>query len=382
MNLWRSLAAVGVLAVAAGPALAQVKVGIIVSATGPAASLGIPQQNTVPLLPATLGGLKAQYILLDDASDTTTAVKDAKKLVAEDQVDVIVGPSTTPNALAIIDTAAEAQTPVISLAAANSIIAPMDAKKAWIFKTPQNDSLMAAAVVEDMARHSVHTIGLIALTDSYGQSWVAETTKQCAAHQIKIVASESYQATDTSTTGQVLRVVAAKPDAVLVASRGTPAVLPQKQLRERGFSGLIYQTHGVANNDYLRVGGKDVDGTILPAGPVLVAAQLPDSHPSKAVALQYTRAYEEAHGPGSTTTFGAHLYDASLWLDRAVAQAAKSAQPGTPAFRAALRTALENVHDLVITQGVLNVTPTDHNGMDARARVMVTVENGKWTLVH
>ena len=362
------------------PASAQIKVGIIVSATGPAASLGIPQQNTVALLPREMGGKKVEYILLDDASDTTTAVKDVRKLTAEDHVDVIIGSSVTPNALAMTDPAAESQTPVISLAASIAIITPMDPKKAWVFKTPQNDALMAGAVVDHMLAHNVHSVAFIALTDSYGQSWINEVTKLCDQNGIKVLANESYQPTDSSTTGQVLRVIAAHPEAVLIASRGTPAVLPQKQLREQGYTGPIYQTHGVANNDYLRVGGRDVEGTILPAGPVLVAGQLPDSQPSKKEALAYTRAYEAAYGPGSTTTFGAHLWDASLLLARAIPEALKTAQPGTVEFRRALRDALENTHNLVISQGVMNMTNLDHNGMDARARVMVVVENGKWKL--
>jgi branched-chain amino acid transport system substrate-binding protein len=379
-TLIRTLIAAGLALCAVAPVHAQIKVGIVVSATGPAASLGIPQQNTVALLPKEMGGKKVQYILLDDASDTTTAVKDVRKLMSEDKVDILIGTSTTPNALAITDAAVEGETPVISLAAAISVISPMDAKKTWIFKAPQNDSLMAGAIVEHMVAHNVHSIAFIALTDSYGQSWVTEATRLAGAAGIKVLANESYQPTDSSTTGQVLRVIASHPEAVLVASRGTPAVLPQRQLREQGFTGTIYQTHGVANNDYLRVGGKDVEGTILPAGPVLVASQLPDSQPSKKEALAYTRAYEAAYGPGSTTTFGAHLWDASLLLARAVPEALKMAQPGTVEFRHALRDALENTHDLVITQGVMSMTKTDHNGMDTRARVMVVVENGKWKL--
>ncbi|MGA2550709.1 MAG: ABC transporter substrate-binding protein [Burkholderiaceae bacterium] len=363
------------------PAWGQIKVGVVVSATGPAASLGIPQQNTVALLPKEMGGKKVEYILLDDASDTTTAVKDVRKLISEDRVDVIIGSSVTPNALAMTDPAAEGETPVISLAASIAIITPMDAKKAWVFKTPQNDALMASAVVDHMVAHNVHTVAFIALTDSYGQSWITETTKLCNQNNIKILANESYQPTDPSTIGQVLKVIAAKPDAVLIASRGTPAVLPQKQLRERGYTGPIYQTHGVANNDYLRVGGRDVEGTILPAGPVLVASQLPDSHPSKQQALGYQKAYEAAYGANSTTTFGAHLWDASLLLERAVPLALKAGEPGTPAFRHALRDALEGVQGLVISQGVMNLSKSDHNGMDQRARVMVTVENGKWKLL-
>ena len=360
---------------------AQVKVGVIVSATGPAASLGIPQQNTVALMPKEIAGKTVEYIVLDDASDTTTAVKDMHKLIDEDHVDLVIGPSVTPNALALTDLAAESGTPVISMAASVAIVAPMDAKKSWIFKTPQNDSLMASAVVQHMATHGVKTVAFMALTDSYGQSWITETTKLCDKAGIKVVASETYQPTDTSATGQVLRIVEAHPDAVLIASRGTPAVMPQKALKERGYTGTIYQTHGVANNDFLRVGGRDVDGSIVPVGPVLVASQLPDSNPIKKVALEYVHAYEAKYGAGSVATFGAHAWDANLMLQRALPDALKAATPGTPQFRHALRDSLENVHDLVISQGVMNISKTDHAGLDERARVLVTIEQGKWKLI-
>ena len=369
------------LLVAAGAVSAQVKVGIIVSATGPAASLGIPQQNTASLLPKEVAGKKISYIVLDDASDTTTAVKDMHKLIDEEHVDIVIGPSTTPNALAVTDLAAESGTPVISMAASIAVISPMDNKKSWIFKTPQNDALMAGAIVAHMAAHGVKTIAFVALTDSYGQSWVNETTKLATANNIKVVASETYQPTDASVTGQVLRVVEARPDAVLIASRGTPAVTPQKALRERGYAGVIYQTHGVANNDFLRVGGSDVNGTIVPVGPVLIATQLPDSNPIKKVALEYVRTYEGAYGAGSTTTFGAHCWDADLLFQRALPDALKAATPGTPQFRKALRDSLESVSDLIISQGVMNITKTDHSGLDERARVMVTVDQGKWKLI-
>ena len=359
---------------------AQVKVGIVVSATGPAASLGIPQKNTAALLPKEMSGQKMEYIVLDDASDSTTAVKDIRKLIDEEHVDVVIGPSTTPNAIAMTDAAVESETPVISMAAAAALILPMDARKRWIFKTPQNDALMAGAVVDSMAEHKAHAIAIIALSDSYGQNWVNEMQKLIGAKDIRLVATESYQPTDASVTGQVLRVLAAKPDAILIASRGTPAVLPAKALKERGYTGPIYQTHGVANNDFLRLGGKDVEGSIVPVGPVLVATQLPDSDPSKKLALEYTRLYEAAYGPGSVATFGAHLWDAGLLLQAALPGALAKGRPGTKEFRVALRDSLENVRNLTITQGVMTMTPTDHSGLDQRSRVMVTVEDGKWKL--
>ncbi len=376
------LAGIAVVAfLASADARADLKVGIVVAATGPAASLGIPQKNTAALLPKEMAGQKVEYIVLDDASDTTTAVRDIKKLIDEEHVDVVIGPSTTPNAIAMTDPAVDAETPVISLAAAAALITPMDAKKRWIFKTPQNDSLMAGAVVDHMAAQKVGTVGIIALSDSYGQNWVNEMTRLAAEKHRGMVANGASQPPDARVTGQVLRVVAAKPDAILIASRGTPAVLPAKALKERGYKGAIYQTHGVANNDFLRVGGKDVDGSIVPVGPVLVASQLPDSNSSKKLALEYTRLYEQAYGPGSVATFGAHLWDASLLLQAALPGALAKAKPGTKEFRVALRDSIENVKNLTITQGVMNMTAADHSGLDQRSRVMVVVEDGKWKLM-
>ncbi len=365
----------------ASAAQAQVKVGIVVAATGPAASLGIPQKQTASLLPKEMAGQKIEYVVLDDGSDSTLAVKDIKKLIDEEHVDVVIGPSTTPNAIAMTDSAAESETPVISMAAAAALIMPMDARKRWVFKTPQNDALMAGAVVDHMAEHKVATIAIIALTDSYGQNWISEMQKLIGDKNIRLVATESYQPTDASVTGQVLRVLSTRPDAILIASRGTPAVLPAKALKERGYTGPVYQTHGVANNDFLRLGGKDVDGSIVPVGPVLVASQLPDSNPSKKLALDYTRLYEAAYGPGSVATFGAHLWDAGLLLQAALPGALAKARPGTKEFRVALRDSIENVRNLTITQGVMSMSPTDHSGLDQRSRVMVTVEDGKWKLM-
>jgi branched-chain amino acid transport system substrate-binding protein len=361
---------------------ADVNVGFSVAATGPAASLGIPTRNTVALLPTTIGGLKVNYIGLDDATDSTTAVKNARKFTTENNVDVIVGSNTTPSSLAMIDVAYETGTPLISMAGNARVVEPMDEKRHWVFKTPQNDSLMAQGIIEHMAANGVKTAAFIGFADAYGEGWFAEFQKAAQGRGIHIVANERYQRADTSVTGQVLKVLSLKPDAVLVGAAGTPAALPQKTLVERGYKGRIYQTHGVSNPDFLRVGGKDVEGAILPAGPVLVAAQLPDSHPCKKPALEYLKKYEAANGPGSVSAFGAHGWDAGLLLQAAIPVALKKAQPGTKEFRAALRDALENsIHELAATHGVFNMTPKDHGGFDQRARVMVQVKNGSWQLI-
>ena len=357
---------------------ADVNVGVTVSSTGPAASLGIPERNTIALLPKTIGGQKINYIVLDDASDTTGAVTNTRKLITEHKVDVVVGSSTTPNSLAMIDVVSEAQTPMITLGASAAIIEPQDAKKRWVFKTPQNDIMMALAIAEHMAGNGVKTVGFIGFADAYGEGWYRETVKALEIKKIQLVGNERFSRTDTAVTGQVLKLMGAKPDAVLIAGSGTPAALPQKTLKERGYAGKIYQTHGVANNDFLRVGGKDVEGTLLPAGPVLVADQLPASNPVRKSALEYIAAYEAANGKGSTSTFGGHSWDAGKLLQAAIPVALKSGQPGTPQFRNALRDALEGVKDVAGAHGIFNMSSKDHLGLDQRGRVMVKIENGTW----
>lgn len=359
-------------------AWADVNVGVTVSATGPAASLGIPERNTIALMPREIAGQKINYIVLDDASDTTAAVTNTRKLISENKVDIVLGSTTTPNSLAMIDAVTESKTPMISMAASASIVEPVDAKKRWVFKTPQNDIMMALAIAEHMAASGVKTAAYIGFSDAYGEGWAREFSKALELKKIQLIANERFSRTDTSVTGQVLKIMGAKPDAVLVGGSGTPAALPQKALKERGYAGKYYQTHGVANADFLRVGGKDVEGTLLPAGPVLVAAQLPASNPVRKSALEYIDAYEKAHGKGSVSTFGGHAWDAGLLLKAAVPVALNKAQPGTPEFRAALRDALEGTKNVAGAHGVFNMSPTDHLGLDQRARVMVKIENGTW----
>ncbi|GAA5500331.1 hypothetical protein Dxin01_00051 [Deinococcus xinjiangensis] len=369
-----------VLALSAS-ALADVRVGVIVSSTGSAASLGIPEKNTVALLPQTIAGQKVIYTILDDGSDTTTAVTNARKLVQDGKVDLIIGTTTTPASIAMIDVASESKTPMISLAASEAIIKPVDAKRSWVFKTPQTDAIMAAAIVQHMAANGVKTVGYIGFNDAYGEGWYNELKKNADAKGIKIIANERYGRSDTSVTGQILKISAAKPDAVLIGASGVPAVLPQKSLNERGYKGKIYQTHGVANADFLRVGGKDVEGAILPAGPVLVADQLPATNPNKKVGLNYMSLYEGKYGKDSVSTFGAHMWDAGLLMQKAIPQALKKAKAGTPEFRAALRDSLEGIKNVIGAHGIFNLSASDHLGLDARSRVMVQVVNGTWKLI-
>jgi branched-chain amino acid transport system substrate-binding protein len=362
---------------AAGAALADITVGVSLSATGPAASLGIPEKNTFALLPGTIAGEKVKWVVLDDATDTSTAVKNARKFVTEDKADVLIAATATPTSMAILEVAFETKTPQIAMAP----VPPSGEKSAWIFSTPQNFGLMATAIVGHMAANGVKTVGFIGYADAYGDIWLKAMQGATEAKGIKLTVVERYQRADTSVSGQALKIMSGNPDAVFVAGSGTPAVLPQATLVERGYKGRFYQSHGIANRDFLRVGGKNVEGTIFPVGPMLLAEQLPDSHPSKKPALDYIKLYEGAHGPNSRSTFGAHAYDAYLLLTRAVPEAMKKAKPGTAEFRAALRDALENVKELPAAHGVFSMSPTNHNGFDARAAIMATVANGDWKLL-
>ena len=374
-------ALIAAAALIAPPARAEVKIGVIVSATGPAASVGITQQRAVSILPPKLGGQDVRYILLDDASDTSTTVTNARKLITEEGVDAIIGPSLTPNSLALLDVVSESKTPMISLAGSASIVEPPLDKRRWVFKTPQSDAQMASIVLEHMKRKNIRTIGLIGFSDAYGEGWIKVMTALAEGAGFKVVGSERYQRTDNSVLGQILKITAQNPDAVFIAASGTPAALPQRTLVERGFKGLVYQTHGVANNDFLRVGGKALEATFVPAGPVLVAEQLPDDHPAKAAGLDFVKRYEAIPRAGARSTFAAYLWDAQLILNRAIAVASDIAKPGTEEFRVALRDALENVKDVAGPNGVYNMSPSDHLGLDGRSRVMTQIVNGGWRLV-
>lgn len=365
------------LAIFLSSAQADINVGVTLSATGPAASLGIPEKNTIALMPTSVAGHKINYFVLDDATDPTSAVKNVNKLVSESRVDVVIGSTTVPTTLAVVALANDSATPLITMAP----VEPTADKLAWVFMTPQTNALMAEVLIDHMVKNGVKSLGYIGFADPYGEGWWNEISRLAKDKKIKIVASERYQRADTSVTGQVLKIVVAKPDAVLIGASGTPAVLPQATLTERGYQGKIYQTHAVANKDFLRVGGKTVEGAILPTGPIIVAEQLPDSHPSKAVALSYIEQYEAVHGSGSSSAFGGYAWDAGLLMQHAVTEALKTAQPGTAEFRKAVREALENTQNLAGTHGVYNKTAKDHTGLDQRAVVMVKIENGAWKLM-
>ncbi|MBY4770178.1 MULTISPECIES: ABC transporter substrate-binding protein [Burkholderia] len=371
-------AAGAALALACMAAHADLKVGVDLSSTGPAAAIGITSKNAILMWPKTIAGQPVQVTVLDDASDPGTAVRNIRKLVDEDHVDVVVGPNITPAALAALDAVAAAQTPMITLVGSGAIVEPQEGARTWAFKMAQSDSAMADVMTRYMANHGVKTVGFIGFADSYGDSWLNEFTRFAQVRKIRVIATERFNRTDASVTGQALKLIAAKPDAILVAGSGTPAVLPQRTLIERGYKGAIYQTHGIATPEFIKLGGKDVDGTLFPTQPVVVARTLPADHPARKAALAFVDAYEAKYGAGTVTQFAGDAAGVYPRLSDAVGRALKTAQPGTPAFRAALRRELERANELVVPNGVVNTSDKDHVGLDQRASVMGIVKHGQF----
>ncbi|MEW5424893.1 ABC transporter substrate-binding protein [Amorphus sp. 3PC139-8] len=374
--MYLRFAAAGLAALAfTVPASAEINVCVTVSATGPAASLGVPESNSVPLLPKEIDGESVNYVVFDDATDPTAAVKNVRKCIEEENADVIIGSSATPASMALAGIAAETSTPVIPL----SPIKLEGDGGHWAFPMPQPNAQMASALVEHMKQNGVKTLGFLGYSDAFGEQFLNAMKEQLDGTDIELGPVERFARTDTSVTGQVLKLVAANPDAIFVVASGTPAALPNLALAERGYKGQIYQSHGAASKDYLRVAGDAAEGTILPVGPVVVANQLPEDHPSKALGEQYTKDYEAANGEGSLSSFGGHMFDAGQVIAAAADEAlASGAKPGTPEFRAALRDALANLHEVVGVHGVFNTTDENHYGHDERSRVLVVVKDGDW----
>jgi branched-chain amino acid transport system substrate-binding protein len=371
------LFALPIVAMAAVPAIADINVGVIASLTGPAAALGAETKKAIALFPTTVGGEKVNFILLDDGTDPTNAVKNARKLISEDKVDVILGPNLISTATAMADVANAEKTPMIS-------VAPLDVsgdKRGYVFRSEPSADLMVNRIVADMVESGAKTVGFIGFSDSWGELLLKALTK-ASEGKLTIVATERYGRADPSVQAQILKVMAAKPDVVFVGASGTPAAMPQITLRERGYKGKIYQSHGVTSKEFLRVGGKSVEGALIPVGPVLVAEQLPDSHPSKKSAVAFVNELEAKSGPDSRSTFAGASWDAWLIAQNGINAALKvKAKPGTPEFRAALRDGIEKTNKLVGTNGVYTMAAGDHAGYDPSAIVLIKVENNRWKLV-
>jgi branched-chain amino acid transport system substrate-binding protein len=365
------------LALLAGQAQADITIGVSLPLTGPASGLGIPTKNGFALWPETIAGEKVKLLFLDDASDPTQANKNARRFISEDKVDLIIGSTATPSAMAMADAAAEGKTVQL----ATSPVELPEGKGEWTFRLPQSTAVMAGGVVKHMKSQGVKTFAFIGYSDAYGENWLKHLTKIAKDAGITLTVAERFGRADTSVTAQAFKAIAGNPDAILVVASGSGAAMPHKTLVERGYKGKIYQTHSAASRDLIRLGGKDVEGSFVVAGLAVVPEKLADNHPSKKLAVDFVEKYEKMYGAGTRNQFAAHAYDAQLILQKILPDVLKKTKTGTPEFRAALKQALESSGKIAITQGVINYTPTDHFGLDANSRMMLTIKNGEWNAV-
>jgi branched-chain amino acid transport system substrate-binding protein len=368
------------LAMPGSPAMAQtneITIGISISTTGPAAALGIPERNALDFVTKEIAGMPLKVIVLDDGGDPTNATTNARRFVTESKADIIMGSSTTPPTIAVSNVANEAGIPHIGLAPFP--ITPERAK--WSVTMPQPVPIMGKVLYQHMKAHNIKTVGYIGYSDSYGDLWFNDFKFQAVPMGMTLVDEERFARPDTSVTGQVLKLVAANPDAILVGASGTAAGLPQTELRDRGYKGLIYQTHGAASMDFIRIAGKAAEGVIMASGPVMDPEDQPDEAQTKKPGLALVGAYEAKYGPNSRSQFAGHSYDAFKVLERVVPVALKTAKPGTPEFREAIREALLTEREIAASQGVYNFTEKDRYGLDDRSRIILTVKDGKYVLV-
>jgi branched-chain amino acid transport system substrate-binding protein len=366
-------------ACAAAAAQAELTIGISISLTGPTSALGIPTKNGIALWPTAIAGEKLNVIVLDDATDPTKAVQNTRKFLAEDKVDLIVGSTATPVAAAMADVAAEGKTVQLMLSPVN--LPP--GKGEWSFRMPQSTAVMAIPIVEHWKKTGVKTYGFLGYADGYGEAWLTDIKPLADKAGIKLLDTERFARSDTAVTGQALKLTQTNPDAILVVASGSGAAMPHKALVERGYpKSKIYQTHGAATMDLIRVGGADVEGAFVSSGPAVVAEKLPDSNASKALGVQFKNEFEKVNGKGSANQFAAHAFDVVLVLQKAVPIALKRGKPGTPEFRAALKDAFETMGRTPISQGVLNWTATDHFGYTPETGVLLKVVNGDWQVVN
>jgi branched-chain amino acid transport system substrate-binding protein len=361
-------------AFAASAQTSEITIGISISTTGPAAALGIPERNALEFVPKEIGGVPLKVIVLDDGGDPTNATTNARRFITETKADIIMGSSTTPPTIAVSNVANEAGIPHIGLAPF-----PVTSERTkWSVVMPQPVPIMGKVLYEHMKAHNVKTVGYIGYSDSYGDLWFNDFKTQGVPMGMTLVDEERFARPDTSVAGQVLKLVAANPDAVLVGASGTAAGLPQTALRERGYKGLIYQTHGAASMDFIRIAGPAAEGVIMASGPVMNPEGQADSALTKKPGLALNTAYEAKYGPNSRSQFAGHSYDAFEVLKRVIPTALKMAKPGTLEFREAIRQAFLSEREIAASQGVYNWTEKDRSGLDDRSRIILTVKDGKY----
>ena len=359
---------------------ADITVGFVTSQSGPGASIGIPYGRGILAAHGyigTIGDHKIKLVRLDDASDPSAATRNARKLVEEDKVDVLIGTSGVPGTVAMSVVANETKTPMISLTPINP-----QAAGHWLVAIPQPPVLMVKAVVEQMKKDGVKRAAYIGFSDAWGDLVYDGLMKSVPGTGIEVVTNERYARPDTSVTGQTLKIIAARPDGVITGGSGTPGALPYLALAERNYKGGLYGTHALINPDFVRVGGAAVEGVVAPTGPVVVAEQLPDSNPTKKVSLACRDAHQKANNAPANDAFSAYSFDGWLVFADAAKRALQKAQPGTPEFRQALRDAIGATHEVVGTHGVYNFKPDSVYGVDERSRVLVRLTKGEWKLMH
>jgi len=376
-RLFLSAAAITLVSLSGSPVIAQtsdITIGITIITTGPGAALGIPERNALEFVPKEIAGYPLKVIVLDDGGDPTNATTNARRFVTESKADIIMGSSSTPSTIAVANVANEAGIPHFGLAPFP--VTPERAK--WSVDMPQSVAIMGKVLYAHMKAHNIKTVGYIGYSDSYGDLWFNDFKDQGVPLGMTLVDEERFARPDTSVTGQVLKLVAANPDAILVGASGTAAALPQTELRERGYKGLIYQTHGAASMDFIRIAGKAAEGVIMASGPVMSPETQPDSALTKKPGLALNAAYEAKYGANSRSQFAGHSYDAFEVLKRVIPTALKTAKPGTPEFREAIRQAFLSEREIAASQGVYNFTEKDRYGLDDRSRIILTVKDGKY----
>ena len=361
-------------------AQAEITVGFITSQSGPGSSIGVLYDRGMKAAveyASSIGAEKIKLIQLDDGSDPSAATRNARKLVEESKVDLLIGTATAASTSAMVPIANELKVPMIAISPIS--VAANDAGDRWAIVMPQPPTLMVKVVVDRMKRDGVKQFAYIGFSDAWGDLVYNGAQKPAEADGLKILTNERYARTDTSVTGQVLKMMATKPDAVLLGGAATQGALPPLALAERGYKGPLYGTPALLNTDFIRVGGKSVEGVQVSAGPVIVAEQLPDSHFSKKISMDFRAAYQKANGVPTSDGFSAYSFDAWLvFLDAAKRAMATGAKPGTPEFRVALKNAIFSTKDLVGTHAIYNYKPSDSYGVDERALVMVRLVNGQW----
>src|SRR6201995_578373 len=304
------LAAAALAAVLALPGASaqtnEITIGTTITTTGPGAPLGIPERNALEFVPKEIGGVPLKVIVLDDGGDPTTATTNARRFVTESKADVIMGSAVTPPTIAVSNVANEAGIPHFGLSPFP--ITPERMK--WSVAMPQPIPIMGKVLYEHMKAHNVKSVGYIGYSDSYGDLWFNDFKAQGVPMGLTLADEERFARPDTSVTGQVLKLVAANPDAILIGASGTAAALPQTELRNRGYKGLIYQTHGAASMDFIRIAGPAAEGVIMASGPVMDPEDQPDSALTKKRGPALDTAYEAKYGPNIRSQFAGHAYDA------------------------------------------------------------------------